>query len=156
MLIQQEFYEKLVLDCFISTNESLPDLARAMLELAEESLEHLNANSDAEKLDELGDMYFWYTWLKITQLPEDLPACSTDDIDLKIAVQNLLGMTKRYYRDGRIFSLEYAQKLILELGYAIELEAKLLHVSKEKLRYGNAIKLLRRRMNNTIRGEGER
>lgn len=155
--MQKQEYKQLVKTSFVSNEDSNYNLMRAGLELAEEFLElHyytlVDDYNQEEELNELGDVYFWLTFMA-EELGFDLESPKRIPDDPLVCCKNIVGSIKRFYRDRN------SDKLI-ELPTFINnmLNSLMLYYdcSEEELIEVNSEKLTRRLANNTICGEGER
>ena len=163
-------YQAFVKSIFLPEPDSKYNMLRAGLELAEEfmelyALEYIDADmpNDAYaelaqlELKELGDIYFWLTWLSldlnfelnasfISPIPD---AYFTEPIELSA---QLAGAIKRVYRDNNLAKLQEIPILANNiLGSLL-----LVYVCTEAdLMETNYAKLSKRLKNNTIQGEGD-
>lgn len=157
--ISKAEYHEFVKSCFIAEPFEQYNLLRVGLELAEEylELESLEYDLDATReqtLKEIGDIYFWLTWLSaeckfvlcpvlVAPLPD---AYFEEPIEHSKAI---VGAIKRIYRDGKDADLALlANNLLGSLCISYG-------VSDTELIECNYAKLADRLKRNVIQGEGD-
>lgn len=149
--MNKQHYRQLISSAFISEPIAKYNMLRASTELAEEFFELLAEEQRELQLKELGDIYFWLTWLSI-ELDFDLcpEYISPNTI---VCVKNVIGSIKRIYRDNNNAKLIELPALINQL--LASLLAKY-NVAETDIMKANYAKINRRLNNGTIQGEGTR